>query len=360
MKNAKKRSLRTVLSLLLAGLLLTVFSGCESRPMAAEAAEAFLKQLQEDPAKLVSLCFTDPEDPMRKPIEEMIGEFEYTVTGETGETTSPAGQTEKTVTVDFKGYDIGGYIGTYTKNHTTERLNWLAENGYSLTNLRTMSDEKAAELNREADAAYFTELMEECRNAGKTRPTTADLAFFWSKEEKSWIPTQQSVRDVLDAASGYLYSIMWENAENGAGEFAFPGNGMPDFDGCVILIHLGEERYAVGYELHNNGAVVYGDKGEWTPDRSKNPVLDLLSSNKIGQKGKFEYEVPQDQTFFQAGPQHRSSVEWTLAPYELSEEDVQRFRDACADFVFTRVFENTGTGEKLAVSKNLVLTELEQ
>lgn len=360
MKNAKKRSLRTVLSLLLAGLLLTVFSGCESRPMAAEAAEAFLKQLQEDPAKLVSLCFTDPEDPMRKPIEEMIREFEYTVTGETGETTSPAGQTEKTVTVDFKGYDIGGYIGTYTKNHTTERLNWLAENGYSLTNLRTMSDEKAAELNREADAAYFAELMEECRNAGKTRPATADLAFFWSKEEKSWIPTRQSICDVLDAASGYLYSIMREAAENGAGEFAFPGNSMPDFDGCVILIHLGEERYAVGYELHNNDAVVYGDKGEWTPDRSTNPVLDLLSSNKIGQKGKFEYEVPQDQTFFQAGPQHRSSVEWTLAPYELSEEDVQRFRDACADFVFTRVFENTATGEKLAVGKNLVLTELEQ
>ena len=349
-----------IFSLLLAGILLTVFSGCGSRPMAAEAAEAFLKQLQEEPAKLVSLCFADPEDPMRKPVEEMIGEFEYTVTGEKEETTSPSGQKEKTVTVDFKGYDIGGYIGTYTKNHTTERLNWLAENGYSLTNLRTLSDEKAAELNREADAAYFAELMEECRSTGKTRTAAADLTFFWSKAEKSWIPTQQSVCDVLDAASGYLYSIMREAAENGAGEFAFPGNSMPDFDGCVILIHLGEERYAVGYELHNNGAVVYGDKGEWAPDRSTNPVLDLLSSNKIGQKGKFEYEVPQDQTFFQAGPQHRSSIEWTLAPYELSEEDVQRFRDACADFVFTRVFENTATGEKLAVGKNLVLTELEQ
>ena len=349
-----------IFSLLLAGILLTVFSGCGSRPPAAEAAEAFLKQLQEEPAKLASLCFADPEDPMRKPVEEMIGEFEYTVTGEKEETTSPSGQTEKTVTVDLKGYDIGGYIGTYTKNHTTERLNWLAENGYSLTNLRTMSDEKAAELNREADAAYFAELMEECRNAGKTRPTTADLAFFWSKEEKSWIPTQQSVCDVLDAASGYLYSIMREAAENGAGEFAFPGNSMPDFDGCVILIHLGEDRYAVGYELHNNSAVVFGERGEWAPDRSTNPVLDFLSSEKIGQKGKFEYEVPQDQTFFQAGPQYRSSVEWTLAPYEFSEADLQKLREAVPSFAFTRIFENTSTGEKLSVSKNLVLTELEQ
>ncbi len=349
-----------IFSLLLAGILLTVFSGCESRPMAAEAAEAFLKQLQEDPVKLVSLCFADPEDPMRKPVEEMIGEFEYTVTGEKEETTSPAGQKEKTVTVDLKGYDIGGYIGTYTKNHTTERLNWLAENGYSLTNLRTLSDEKAAELNREADAAYFAELMEECRSAGKTRPTTADLTFFWSKEEKSWIPTQQSVCDVLDAASGYLYSIMREAAENGAGEFAFPGNSMPDFDGCIILIHLGEDRYAVGYELHNNGAVVFGERGEWAPDRSTNPVLDFLSSEKIGQKGRFEYEVPQDQTFFQAGPQYRSSVEWTLAPYEFSEADLQKLREAVPSFAFTRIFENTSTGEKLSVSKNLVLTELEQ
>ena len=349
-----------IFSLLLTGILLTVFSGCGSRPMAAEAAEAFLKQLQEDPAKLVSLCFSDPEDPMRKPVEEMIGEFEYTVTGETGETTSPAGQTEKTVTVDFKGYDIGGYIGTYTKNHTTERLNWLAENGYSLTNLRTLSDEKAAELNREADAAYFAELMEECRSTGKTRTAAADLTFFWSKAEKSWIPTRQSVCDVLDAASGYLYSIMREAAENGAGEFAFPGNSMPDFDGCVILIHLGEERYAVGYELHNNGAVVFGERGEWAPDRSTNPVLDFLSSEKIGQKGKFEYEVPQDQTFFQAGPQYRSSVEWTLAPYEFSEADLQKLREAVPSFAFTRIFENTSTGEKLSVSKNLVLTELEQ
>ncbi|MBQ5756299.1 MAG: hypothetical protein IIV88_03470, partial [Erysipelotrichaceae bacterium] len=297
MKNNKnRRSLRMIFSLLLAGILLTVFSGCGSRPPAAEAAEAFLKQLQEEPAKLVSLCFADPEDPMRKLVEEMIGEFEYTVTGEKEETTSPSGQKEKTVTVDFKGYDIGGYIGTYTKNHTTERLNWLAENGYSLTNLRTLSDEKAAELNREADAAYFAELMEECRSTGKTRTAAADLTFFWSKAEKSWIPTQQSVCDVLDAASGYLYSIMREAAENGAGEFAFPGNSLPDFDGCIILIHLGEDHYAVGYELHNNGAVVFGERGEWAPDRSTNPVLDLLSSEKIGQKGKFEYEVPQDQT----------------------------------------------------------------
>ena len=361
MKNGKNnKSPGTIFSLLLAGILLTVFSGCGSRPMAAEAAEAFLKQMQEDPAKLVSLCFADPEDPARKPIEEMIGEFEYTVTGEKEETKSPAGQTEKTVTVDLKGYDVGRYIETYIKNHTSERLNWYTDNGHDLRDFRTLSAEEAAKLNKEADDAYFAKLMEECRSAGKTRTTAADVTFFWSKEEKNWIPTRQSICDVLDAASGYLYSIMREAAENGAGEFAFPGNSMPDFDGCIILIHLEDNHYAVGYELHNNGAVVFGERGEWMPDRSTNPVLDLLSSEKIGQKGKFEYEVPQDQNFFQAGPQYRSSVEWTLAPYEFSEADLQKLREAVPSFAFTRTFENTSTGEKLSVSKNLVLTELEQ
>ena len=100
MKNLKK-----VIILLLTVLMLVTVSGCKTRT-ATKAVDKYLKEVQKSPFNITMWFTLDSE--LRPVVEDLIAGFEYKILGEE-DYESDSKLTQKAVSVEITGYDIGGY-----------------------------------------------------------------------------------------------------------------------------------------------------------------------------------------------------------------------------------------------------------
>ena len=189
-------------------LLVLSLSGCKNKT-ASEAVEKHLKEIQKSPFN-VTMWLTFKEE-ARKEVESLIKEFEYTL-GE--ETDVVSNITEKDVRVSIKGYDIGPYVKKFLDNERETVLVKLHET-YSYEEMSKMTEEdpeKFQELWTEADIAYFKEVMNECREAGKTyEKNDAMFRAYYNTSEKEWrISINGMIQQYVDYITDNLYTVLTE------------------------------------------------------------------------------------------------------------------------------------------------------
>lgn len=207
------KQLRKILVSILIGALVLGVSGCGAKNKAADAVDAYLKSVQEDPMSLtVQLC-SGPENPYWKAIEELLSEFEYTIVSE-GEEYKDAGigKTAKKVTVDLKGYNIGAYMQMFMENLQTDRLNRFAAKDMSFGDLQHMSDKEIEEFFAELDLEFFNETMEQCHSNGKTWSKTVEILTYLDDKTNEWTVYTLKQYDILDSITNGLYSYLKDSS----------------------------------------------------------------------------------------------------------------------------------------------------
>lgn len=203
-------------------IALGLLAGCGAKNTPTEAVETVLQSYQESPSQLTRRLYgkeyvgdqhNEMIDKYWVVMEDMLGEFEYEVTGEK-DMSDYAGQKRKAVTVKIKGYEIGPAVREYNEHLLEEGMRRLMARGYTTDEVNRMSLEEQEKLADELRFEYFCEVMDACRAKGKTYETEGELAASYYSNTKEWThSTLLDWKEDLDLLGDELYTASLEKAK---------------------------------------------------------------------------------------------------------------------------------------------------
>ncbi len=144
-----------------------------------------------------------------------------------------------------------------------------------------------------------------------------------------------------------------------------PEDGSPDFSGTLFMIHLKEDKYALGYELHTNVPTL--DSSEWTSEEDWS-YTDQMVETAQAERVKVEYDTSvfndtdRYYLFDQPKDGYDKGWRWELCTVAISEDQLESARKSVSEMTYTIVFHHLTDGKDYTVTKNLpfVYCELDE
>lgn len=208
-----KATVRKTVCLLIVCVLLLCAFGCKNKT-ASDAIDDYLKYSRKNPYSLAMLI--PMEYAYQKVMEDLIKEFEYSVVEEKDNPESEPNMELKSVVVKITGYDIGAYVKVYLETVMTEVMKRQQDGAATMEDLLLQYQEDPVGFearNAEICLEYFKELMEQCRNDGKTYHTDAEIVAYYNTAEKEWRYNTYTQNGNVDAITDNVITLVQEYME---------------------------------------------------------------------------------------------------------------------------------------------------